>query len=323
MKFELKSLPRNCSNEEIIAEIQRVDALVGKEILTTSDFRKHAKISPDTVRNRFGGWEKALIAAGLGHKYAGNVISEKVRRQGSKSLSDEQILQELRAIAKKLDKDSLTQKDVDNNSHIISATTVVGRFGSWPNGLQKAGLKKSPYYRRKFSDDEYFENLLNVWTHYGRQPSYSEMNKPPSIIGCGTYEKHWGTWRKALEAFVKKVNQDDDKNNNTVEQKDAPEQKQPVKQKIENKKPEAPARTEIKKQSFPAEERRAIGLGLRYKVLNRDNFKCVKCGAHPASDPACKLHVDHIIPFSKNGKTVFENLQTLCEKCNLGKGNRH
>jgi len=33
------------------------------------------------------------------------------------------------------------------------------------------------------------------------------------------------------------------------------------------------------------------------------------------------LHVDHIEPWSRGGKTIEENLQTLCEKCNLGKSN--
>ena len=68
---------------------------------------------------------------------------------------------------------------------------------------------------------------------------------------------------------------------------------------------------------------RQIALGLRYAVLTRDNFKCVKCGISPAHDPSCKLHVDHAVPFSKGGETTLENLQTLCEECNLGKGNRY
>lgn len=65
---------------------------------------------------------------------------------------------------------------------------------------------------------------------------------------------------------------------------------------------------------------RNISDKLRYQVLKRDNFKCCACGASPAKDPAVELHVDHIVPWSKGGETRIDNLQTLCSKCNLGKG---
>lgn len=58
---------------------------------------------------------------------------------------------------------------------------------------------------------------------------------------------------------------------------------------------------------------------LRYQVLKRDNFKCCICGVSPAKDPSIELHIDHIVPWSKGGETVLDNLQTLCSKCNLGK----
>lgn len=65
--------------------------------------------------------------------------------------------------------------------------------------------------------------------------------------------------------------------------------------------------------------RRQIPLGLRYQVLEKANFRC-KCGNTARN--GVRLHVDHIVPFSQGGKTEFRNLQVLCEKCNLGKGNR-
>jgi len=65
------------------------------------------------------------------------------------------------------------------------------------------------------------------------------------------------------------------------------------------------------------EERAKMTLTLRYSILKRDNFKCVKCGVN-ASDTI--LEIDHIIPISKGGISVKENLQTLCFLCNKGKG---
>lgn len=65
-------------------------------------------------------------------------------------------------------------------------------------------------------------------------------------------------------------------------------------------------------------ERVKMSASLRYEILKRDHFKCVLCGRTPAEDNI-KLHVDHIIPISKGGKTEWDNLRTLCQDCNLGK----
>ena len=67
-------------------------------------------------------------------------------------------------------------------------------------------------------------------------------------------------------------------------------------------------------------ERKIMNNDLRYNVLKRDNFQCVICGA--SSKDGAKLHVDHIVPVSKGSKTVMSNLQTLCDRCNLGKSNK-
>lgn len=67
-------------------------------------------------------------------------------------------------------------------------------------------------------------------------------------------------------------------------------------------------------------ERAKMSESLRYDILKRDNFKCQICGT-TASDGA-KLHIDHIIPVSKGGKTTPSNLRTLCDRCNLGKSDK-
>jgi len=58
---------------------------------------------------------------------------------------------------------------------------------------------------------------------------------------------------------------------------------------------------------------------VRYDVLRRAGGKCELCGCSAKERP---LHVDHIIPRSKLGSNDPSNLQALCERCNLAKGNR-
>jgi 5-methylcytosine-specific restriction endonuclease McrA len=68
--------------------------------------------------------------------------------------------------------------------------------------------------------------------------------------------------------------------------------------------------------SLKVSRNRIIPNKIRYFVLKRDNFRCVKCG-NTASD--CPLEVDHIQARCNGGSTVPENLQTLCTFCNQGK----
>jgi len=63
-----------------------------------------------------------------------------------------------------------------------------------------------------------------------------------------------------------------------------------------------------KKQKIPEE--------LRWEVFERDDFRCRECGCRRM------LQADHIIPESKGGATVLENLQTLCKRHNVKKGNK-
>ena len=61
---------------------------------------------------------------------------------------------------------------------------------------------------------------------------------------------------------------------------------------------------------------------LRYQVLKEEHSRRTRCGATPQTH-GVSLHVDHIVPVSKRGRTELNNLQTLCAPCNLGKSNRH
>jgi hypothetical protein len=73
--------------------------------------------------------------------------------------------------------------------------------------LLKAGLSRegSGFH---YTNEELFLNLENIWTNLGRQPIYDEIRKPFSRFSAPAYERRFGSWLKALEAFVNYINFD-------------------------------------------------------------------------------------------------------------------
>ena len=68
-------------------------------------------------------------------------------------------------------------------------------------------------------------------------------------------------------------------------------------------------------QSICRVERGKVTNKMRFAIYERDHYRCRKCG-RKTND----LEVDHIIPIAKGGKSTFDNLQTLCHRCNYRKG---
>ena len=68
--------------------------------------------------------------------------------------------------------------------------------------------------------------------------------------------------------------------------------------------------------------RRNIKDTTRYSVLERAGFKCQCCGIKPLKNNDVILHIDHIIPHSLGGSDSIDNLQVLCDKCNISKRNK-
>jgi hypothetical protein len=205
------------------------------------------------------------------------------------NVSDKELLDDLVKVAKSLKKDSVYQREY-NHKGKFNSVTLCRRFGSWFKALEKAGLKQTKIWGT--TDEEYFKNLEEVWVKLGRQPKLNEMKQPLSKYTGDAYRVRFGGWTKALEEFIKYAN----------------------KKEI----------TYTKKQTSKFSKhktKRSISWRLKFLVMRRDGFKCKICGKNPATNPKIVLHVDHIIPWSKGGETVEENLQTLCSECNIGKSN--
>jgi len=55
----------------------------------------------------------------------------------------------------------------------------------------------------------------------------------------------------------------------------------------------------------------------RRALFARDGWRCVYCGTSGG-----RLTLDHVVPRSRGGESVWENVVTSCAPCNLRKGNR-
>jgi len=58
------------------------------------------------------------------------------------------------------------------------------------------------------------------------------------------------------------------------------------------------------------------GAAVRIRVMKRDKYRCVYCGA---SGNEVELEIDHIHPISKGGSNHMSNLTTACRLCNQSK----
>lgn len=74
--------------------------------------------------------------------------------------------------------------------------------------------------------------------------------------------------------------------------------------------------------AFAKEQRTLMTKKLREFIKTRDNFTCCNCGNSTNVEPNLLLEIDHIIPVAKGGRTVEDNLQTLCWKCNRAKSDK-
>jgi 5-methylcytosine-specific restriction endonuclease McrA len=55
----------------------------------------------------------------------------------------------------------------------------------------------------------------------------------------------------------------------------------------------------------------------RRALFARDGWRCVYCGTSSG-----RLTLDHVVPRSRGGDSIWENVVTSCAPCNLRKGNR-
>ncbi|OIO26300.1 hypothetical protein AUJ14_02180 [Candidatus Micrarchaeota archaeon CG1_02_55_22] len=172
------------------------------------------------------------------------------------------------------------------NEKIAYSGTISSRFGSWNKALKLLGIDGGR--ERRYAPEELIQNLESIWKQLGYPPGKRKISKMGLRISESPYKKIWGGVKRACE-FLARYHAG----------------------KI--------SREELMQGDVTIYRRNTVPLKTRWMVLKRDNYSCRKCGQNPSTNHNVELEVDHIVPVSRGGANVPENLQTLCKSCNQGK----
>jgi len=205
-------------------------------------------------------------------------------------ITDEQVLSSVKEYAKSVNFRYFSTTEYGKwKGKTAHVGTIIERFGSWKKVLALLGIEGGR--ERKYTAEQLVDNLENIWKQLGYPPGKRQIVKLGLKISEHPYKIIWGSVRKACECLA------------------AFHEGRLSREKL------------LKGTSLTC-TRRAIPLNIRWIVLKRDKYKCVKCGKAPSVSHGVELEVDHIRPIAKGGVNDIENLQTLCKDCNQGKKDR-
>ena len=214
----------------------------------------------------------------------------------------EEIVKELRRVAELFNYRRFGWREYDKVATLCKSATVKKTFGSWNKALNSIGIELREVDRNIYHDKELFNEMERIWKRLGHRPSKTEWETSQPKIHYGTYKGRFGGWTNACLQFIEyKMGK------NVLLEYEAKESYE-----------EALLTDKLERQK----NKRDIPLRLRLAILKRDKFRCVLCGRSPATHAGVSLHIDHIVPYSKEGTSTIDNLQTLCSECNLGKSDQ-
>lgn len=122
MKYILTVRHNNTADKEFITDLKRTAGLLGKKSFSQTEYRAHGKFHPATISRRFGGWNAALIKAGL-----------KIKKYHR--ISEDDLIQNMKTVWDSLKRQpSVTEMQKPLSEY--SASVYTGRWGSWVNALK-------------------------------------------------------------------------------------------------------------------------------------------------------------------------------------------
>src|SRR3989338_1941232 len=165
-------------------------------------------------------------------------------------ITDEQMLSSVKDYAKSVNFRYFSTIEYDKwAGKTAHSSTIIERFGSWKKVLLLLGIEGG---REHYTPEQLIENLESVWRKLGFPPGKRQIGKYGQKISESPYKQIWGSVRKACECLSafheKKISKE-----------------------------------ELFKGSLSSNVRRSIPLKVRWEILKRDNYRCVRCGRSPSS----------------------------------------
>lgn len=175
------------SREELIGKLHAK----ARELGRTPSAREMAQPSAKIYQNMFGGWEKALEAAGLDPLNAHH--------------TKEEILEEIKKRAEEMER---VPRYCDMGPSITRASKKY--WTKWTDALIEAGIVRKEdnlaYYNTKdgwhneVTPNQCIESIRRLGERLGRAPSVEEMDKNRDTVSVYVCRLRFGTWRAALAA---------------------------------------------------------------------------------------------------------------------------
>ena len=178
------------SKEELIEQVRKLADELGRTPMEREFDEDRRTAGAATVQKRFGSWNAFLREAGLD-------ILRMV------NYSDEELIEQIRAMAKKLGR-TPTRREYDNNPETASTTTIATRFGSWNKALALAGLNAN-YEWVAYSKEELIEQVQKMAEELGRTPTIDEFRKNPNTGSNYQVLKFFAEWNDFIRAAGLKV----------------------------------------------------------------------------------------------------------------------
>lgn len=124
MKFDLKIVTKNNSDEELIKDVIYVANLYNQKTVTMEQYNEFGKFHSTTLTRRFESWSKVLLKASL------------LPSRSKINISNEELFNNLYNVWLKLGRQPC-YKEFKKPLSLFSAGTYENRFGSWNKALEK------------------------------------------------------------------------------------------------------------------------------------------------------------------------------------------